>query len=45
MNIGEGTYVDAVNVVEEVKKKIPENLEVEMRFVEPDGSIRFFVET
>lgn len=41
INVGEATYADAVNVVTEVKKKIPENLEVEMRFVEPDGTLRF----
>ncbi len=41
INVGEATYADAVNVVEEVKKKIPENLEVEMRFVETDGSLKF----
>ncbi len=41
MNVGEGTYADAVSVVEEVREKIPENLEVEMRFVEPDGEVRF----
>lgn len=41
INVGEATYADAVSVVETVKKKIPENLEVEMRFVEPDGTLRF----
>ena len=41
MNIGDGTYGDAVRIVEEVKKSIPQNLEVEMRFVEPDGTLRF----
>ncbi len=41
MNTGEGTYANAVAVVEEVKKKISENLEVEMRFFERDGSLRF----
>jgi UDP-N-acetylmuramate dehydrogenase len=41
INTGEGTYADAVSVVEEVKKKIPEHLEVEMRFVEPDGSLKY----
>ncbi len=41
INTGEGTYVDAVKIVDEVKKKVPENLEVEMRFIEPDGSVRF----
>lgn len=41
MNTGEGSYADAVSVVQTVKEKIPQNLEVEMRFVEPDGSLRF----
>lgn len=41
MNVGEAKYEDAVKVVEAVKEKIPENLEVEMRFVEKDGSLRF----
>ncbi len=41
INVGEATYADAVSVVEKVKEKIPENLEVEMRFVEPDGTLRF----
>lgn len=41
MNTGSGTFADAVAVVEEVKKKIPENLEVEMRFIEPNGSLKF----
>ncbi len=41
LNVGEATYTDAVAVVSEVKKKIPENLEVEMRFIEPDGSLKF----
>jgi UDP-N-acetylmuramate dehydrogenase len=37
----EPKYSDAVSVVETVKQKIPENLEVEMRFVEPNGTLRF----
>ncbi len=41
MNLGEGTYGDAVSLVEHVKKNIPEALEVEMRFFEPDASLRF----
>jgi UDP-N-acetylmuramate dehydrogenase len=41
INAGEATYGDAVAVVEKVKQAIPQNLEVEMRFIEPDGSIRF----
>lgn len=41
INAEEGTYSDAVKIVETVKQKIPEHLEVEMRFVESDGSLRF----
>lgn len=41
INVGDATYKDAVDVVRDVKKKIPESLEVEMRFVEPDGALRF----
>jgi UDP-N-acetylmuramate dehydrogenase len=41
INIGEGTYADAVTLIDEVKRKIPKNLEVEMRFIEPDGSLKF----
>lgn len=40
-NAGEGSYADAVKLVEEVQQKIPERLDVEMRFVEPDGTLRF----
>ncbi|MEK7122561.1 MAG: FAD-binding protein, partial [Patescibacteria group bacterium] len=41
--IGEkgATFKDAVDVVSSVKAKIPEKLEVEMRFVKPDGSLLF----
>jgi UDP-N-acetylmuramate dehydrogenase len=41
--IGEkgATFEDAVNVVNTVKEKIPEKLEVEMRFVKPNGSLSF----
>ncbi|TSC59962.1 MAG: UDP-N-acetylmuramate dehydrogenase [Candidatus Peregrinibacteria bacterium Greene0416_62] len=35
------TFEDAVNVVNTVKEKILEKLEVEMRFVKPDGSLLF----
>lgn len=35
------TFEDAVNVVNTVKEKIPENLEVEMRFIENDGFLMF----
>lgn len=41
MNVGEATYADAVKIVEDVKAKIPQGLEVEMRFIEPDGTLRF----
>lgn len=41
LNTGDAKYADACAIVEKVKKEIPENLEVEMRFVERDGSIRF----
>lgn len=34
-------FEDAVNMVNTVKEKIPEKLEVEMRFVKPDGSLLF----
>ena len=41
--IGEkgATFKDAVDVVSAVKEKIPEKLDVEMRFVKPDGSLLF----
>ena len=41
LNKGTATYADAKAVVETVKDKIPENLEVEMRFIEEDGSLAF----
>lgn len=41
MNTAEGSYADAVALVEEVKQSVQEPLDVEMRFVEPDGSLRF----
>lgn len=41
MNVGEGSYDDAVKIVEAVKAKIPQQLEVEMRFVEKNGALRF----
>jgi UDP-N-acetylmuramate dehydrogenase len=40
-NKGEGTYDDAVAVVEAAKKAVPDVLEVEMRFVEEDGGVRY----
>ena len=41
--IGEkgATFDDVVNVVNIVKEKIPEKLEVEMRFIQPDGSVMY----
>lgn len=41
LNVGDATYDDAVNIVETVQAKIPQDLHVEMRFIEPDGSVRF----
>ncbi len=41
INTGEATFADAVNVIQTVKDKIPQGLEVEMRFVEENGKIRF----
>lgn len=40
-NTGDATYADACAVVEKAKKEIPEQLEVEMRFIEKDGSLRY----
>ena len=41
--IGEkgATFEDAVNVVNTVKEKIPKKLEVEMRCIQPNGSLAF----
>ncbi len=41
LNKGKATYEDAKKMVEEIRKKVPVHLEVEMRFVEPDGSLAF----
>lgn len=41
LNVGEAKYEDAVAVVDAVKKAVPQSLEVEMRFIEPPGSIRY----
>lgn len=41
LNVGEATYEDAVGIVEAVRGKVPQGLEVEMRFIESDGSLRF----
>jgi len=36
-----GTFADAVKIVEQVKKTITVPLEVEMRFIDKDGTMRF----
>ncbi|MBI3332051.1 FAD-binding protein [Candidatus Peregrinibacteria bacterium] len=41
LNIGKATYANAKAVVDAVQKKIPEKLEVEMRFVESNGRTYF----
>lgn len=41
LNKGEATYADAKAIVEKVKSTITEPLDVEMRFIEPDGSLAF----
>ena len=41
MNTGEATYDDAVAVVQKVRSVVTEKLDVEMRFVETDGSLKF----
>ena len=41
INAGGGTFEDAKRVVESVKTKVPHALDVEMRFIEPDGSLAF----
>jgi UDP-N-acetylmuramate dehydrogenase len=41
LNTGKGTYGDAKNIVKKVRSAIPESLEVEMRFIETDGSLAF----
>lgn len=41
LNIGEATYADAKGIVEDVKKAITEPLDVEMRFIENDGSLAY----
>lgn len=40
-NVGEATFSDAAEVVNAVKKAIPQGLEVEMRFVQADGTLLF----
>lgn len=41
LNDGTATYADAVAAVEAAKTAVPDALEVEMRFIEQDGSLRF----
>ncbi len=41
LNKGEATYADAKAIVEKVRSTITEPLDVEMRFIEPDGSLAF----
>lgn len=41
LNKGEATYADAKAIVEKVKSTVAEPLDVEMRFIEPDGSLAF----
>ncbi len=41
LNKGEATYADAKAIVEKVRTTITEPLDVEMRFIEPDGSLAF----
>jgi len=38
---GEGTFADAVAIVEKVKQSVPVLPGVEMRFIESDGSVRY----
>ncbi len=41
LNKGDATYADAKAIVEKVKSAVSEPLDVEMRFIEPDGSLAF----
>lgn len=41
LNTGNATYADAKAIVEKVKSSVSEPLDVEMRFIEPDGSLAF----
>ncbi len=41
INEGSATFEDAVNVVETVRSKVSAPLDVEMRFIREDGSLRF----
>ncbi len=41
LNKGDATYAEAKAIVEKVRSTITEPLDVEMRFIEPDGSLAF----
>lgn len=41
MNVGDASFVDAVKLVEHIQKTLANQLDVEMRFVEQDGSLRY----
>lgn len=41
LNVGNATYADAKAIVEKVTSTVGEPLDVEMRFIEPDGSLAF----
>ncbi len=41
LNIGAAKYADAKGIVDDVKKAIKEPLDVEMRFIENDGSLAY----
>lgn len=41
LNTGNATYADAKAIVEHVRKHVSEPLEVEMRFIENDGSLAY----
>ncbi len=40
INVGEAAFRDALELVENVRKEVPQGLEVEMRFVGNDGSLK-----
>lgn len=41
LNTGKATFEDAVNLVKHVKSTVKDELDVEMRFIEKDGSLAF----
>ncbi len=41
LNKGTASYADLKKLVETIREKIPTHLEVEMRFIEPDGTLAF----